>query len=506
MKIKITKDGYFIAVTKKYDIKWFAVLEGAAYLAKTKHWFIPNTKANRKILKRKGILSDLSVQKVRAVPKDLFTLLPKCLYDVQREALQFAYKNYGNCILALDMGLGKTAISLFYTVIEPSINCTVIVCPASLKIQWKAQIKQWLHSEDVHIIYGRTSYKIPQVKFIIINYEIFKDHIDTIREVSPDLLIVDEIQNFQNHKALRTKALYSLTKTIDRVLALSGTPITKSPAQFFPILHILEPYIFSNEFIYKRRYCNAYQGRYGWVFDGVSNVEELREILSNIMIRRKKEDCLDIPKKLIIPIVFAFDYQQSILYAEEEARFLELSIKSEQKKSLVHLQYLAYLGKRDEMFKWITDIIKTDKLVIFCEHRKIVEDIYEHFQNTAVKYYGGMSDKQRQTAKKQFTQSKQLFIGNTTSAGIGLDGLQHVCSTVAFVELPWTATRFDQATDRLWRSGQKNIVNVYVLMAEHSVELHIMKILDKSRAVVEQIIDGKAVEEINFLKELIKTY
>jgi SWI/SNF-related matrix-associated actin-dependent regulator 1 of chromatin subfamily A len=158
------------------------------------------------------------------------------------------------------------------------------------------------------------------------------------------------------------------------------------------------------------------------------------------------------------------------------------------------------------MLDWISNTIQDHKLVVFANHRKIVDDIYEYFKNDAVRYYGGMSQEQKTKAKEDFLNNKKLFIGNIISAGTGLDGLQKECNNVAFVELPWTAAQFDQATDRLWRGGQKNNVNVYVLMAKDSVEERIMAVLDKSREIVESIIDGKETQEINLLSEVMKSY
>jgi SWI/SNF-related matrix-associated actin-dependent regulator of chromatin subfamily A-like protein 1 len=503
MKVNTTKYGYYIAVNKKNDIPWIQVLEKAIYISKTKSWYIPKTQANKKILKRKGIISTQSKIVKKPLPYTKSLLLPECLYDVQIDALEFAYARKGNCILALDMGLGKTATSLCYTLLE-SIKSTVIICPASLKTQWASQIEAWLETTNIHIIYGQKDYEIPRASFVIINYEILQYHSDRLKQLAPEFIIIDEVQNFQNHKALRTKALYSVAKYCDRVMALSGTPITKSPVQFFPILHILEPHTFPTFFNYAKKYCNAKKGRYGWVYNGVSNLKEFKGILDNLMIRKMKKDSLDIPDKLMIPMLFDMD-EHSKEYHDAEDTFLEQTDKNALKKSLVHLQYLAYLGKRKAVLDWISDTIKNEKLIIFCEHRKIVDDIYEYFKKDAVRYYGGMSDKQKKVAKNKFLDKTPLFVGNTTAAGTGLDGLQHVCHTVAFVELPWTSAKLDQATDRLWRSGQKSPVNVYLLLANDSIEQRMVRILDKSRKVVEQVVDGKSVEEIDFLKELVES-
>ena len=82
-------------------------------------------------------------------------------------------------------------------------------------------------------------------------------------------------------------------------MALSGTPITRRPVQFYPILHILRPDKFTTFFYYTKKYCNAHIEGGVWDFDGVSNTNEFREILKTIMIRKTKADSIDIPDKII---------------------------------------------------------------------------------------------------------------------------------------------------------------------------------------------------------------
>ena len=176
-----------------------------------------------------------------------------------------------------------------------------------------------------------------------------------------------------------------------------------------------------------------------------------------------------------IPILLEQSEKARKTYKDEEQNLMKEVFgetkTTNDRKSFKYLQYLAYMGKREAMLDWISNTIQDHKLVGVClNHRKIVDDIYEYFKKDAVRYYGGMSQEQKTKAKEDFLNNKKLFIGNIISAGTGLDGLQKECNNVAFVELPWTAAQFDQATDRLWRGGQKNNVNVYVLMAKDSVE------------------------------------
>jgi SWI/SNF-related matrix-associated actin-dependent regulator of chromatin subfamily A-like protein 1 len=495
LKLIERNNGYFIPVYYKKDFDTTG-LQQTKYLAKIKNWFIPKTEQNRKVLQSRGLVAQITVPEDKNIPQHLQKKLPKHLYDVQKEALKYIYNRDGNTLLAYDMGLGKTAIALLYTKIVP--RKTVIICQANMKRQWEQQIKLWLGDVTVCTVYGQTPYKLPDTEYTIINYEILKYHV-----LQCEQLIVDEVQFLSNAKAERTKVFMRLALRTGRTLALSGTPITRRPVQFFPVLHVLMPDIFDTFHHFTKKYCNAHIGSYGWDYNGVSNVEEIKDYLRRVMIRRTKAEALDLPDKLVVPILLTVSDIDT--YKEDEKQALTSVFGNgsylENKKTITYLQYLAYLGKREAMLAWIKDTLENgEKLVVFCTHRKIVEDI--HKEIPSVIYYGGMSDNQKRNAINQFKGKKQVLIGNIQALGTGVDGLQDVCSTVVFVELPWTPTAFDQATDRLWRIGQNNHVFVYILIADKTIEENIVKVLDKSRSIVYNMVNDDT--EHHMLQKLIQ--
>ncbi len=500
-------DCYFIPVHRKTDVEWIHFLENTKYLATTKTWHIPKTELNRAIMQKKGFVQVINKPVIKPLPASLQPQLPSCFYDIQVEAVEFLYNRNGNALVSFDMGLGKTAISLLYTKLMKT-KCVVIVCQASTKTQWAEQINQWVQSSS-HIIYGRKACVIERHPYIIINYEILTNHVEVLKALKPDILIIDEVQFVSNTTATQTKAFTNLAMSVGRTIGLSGTPVSKSASQFFPILHVLSPTVFTDYYHYTKKFCDKKLGRYGWDVSGLSNVAELREHLANIMIRRVKADSIDIPQKIIIPVLFDMDKKITKTYVQEETRAITEVFGQgnylNNKKSLTYLQYLAFLGKYAVMVDWIRDfLLSGKKLMLFCTNRKIVESLCTEFN--AVKYYGGMSEKAKNKAKASFLADAQLIVGNTQAMGTGLDGFQHVCSNVGIVQLPFTPTALDQATDRIWRIGQSTDVNVFVFMAKKSIEQRIMRLLDRSRKQVEQLIDGKSVEQINMLSELVKSY
>jgi len=501
-------NGYFVPVHRKADIgNLVHFLENAKYLAKTKTWNIPKTELNRLVLQKRGFVQQIKRLEIKPIPSSILKTLPSNLYDVQLTALEFLYNRGGSALISYAPGMGKTAIGLVYTLIE-EIGLTVIVCQATLKTQWEKQIELWLGKRSVHIVYGQTPQPLPDKGFIILNYEILQYHSKALSKLHPDLFIIDEVQFFKNNKAQRTKAMYETAFLSNRIIGLSGTPIDRRLYEFYPILHVLRADVFDTFFHFASKYCNAHIGRNGWEYDGTSNEGEFQEHLSSLMIRKNKRDSHNMPDRVIIPMFFKMGNEAE--YFEEEERMIEVFGEGNylaNQKSIVYMQYLAFLSKREDMLKWIADFIADGtKLIVFAEHRKIVESIHEHFKTNSVKYYGGMSNVLKQEAKDKFLNDVPLFVANTKSGGTGLDGLQHVCHNVCVAELGWTSTGFDQAVGRVERIGQKNDINVYVALTQNSIEEHIMQVIDKSRLITTLVLDGVKAESVDLLKELVKIY
>lgn len=334
--------------------------------------------------------------------------------------------------------------------------------------------------------------------------------------------LVHNCHYIKNSSAIRTKATKKLAKGIPHVIALTGTPIVNRPVEGFNIFQILDKSIFPNFWEYVHKYCAARHNGFGWDFTGASNKEELHRILtSTIMIRRKKADVLkDLPNKLFSFVPVELENREEYLAAEcafiqwlREIKGDEAAAKARKAEHLVKieaLKQLAVKGKMKQAVEWIRNFIESGngdaKLVVFAVHKNVIDALMKEFKSIAVKVDGSCSTEQRQAAVEKFQSdpTTKLFIGNIQAAGTGLT--LTASSSVAFLELPWTPGELVQAEDRCHRIGQKNTVNIYYLLAEDSVEFKIAQLLDKKRAIVEAVLDGKQVEEENLLTALIKSY
>ena len=497
-------------------------INGRAYDPQDKSWTIPLTITNLDRIVELGFplcaslkkwLKDMDQEIEQVVVDDLDDILR----DFQRKAVSFIESRHGRALIADDQGLGKTleAIAWMHYHREDDVYPTLIICPAAVKLNWKKEIQKFTRrGNEVQILSGRTAYR-PEKEILIINYDIlaeWKNYI--IKSMKPKLIIADEIHKCKDSSAQRSKALKVIGEDSKYFIGLTGTPIMNRPAELFHPISIIKPTLFPDEKAYLFRYCGPKKDEYGMSFKGATNTLELNHILTReCMIRRKKEDVLkELPDKTrdLIPLEIdnRSDYEEAFTDLIKYIRKFDVQ-KAERMskvKALAKTNFLKQLagkGKVKQAIGWISDFIENEKLVLFIHHRETADRIMEKFSKNAVRYVGGMSQKQRERAEQDFWKKDEirLFVGNLQAAGEGIN-LQ-VASNLAFLEFPWSPSALRQAEDRVHRIGQKNAVNIYNLIAEDTIEEHIVQILDRKAKVVSEIIDGDDSPNNAIFNELI---
>ena len=437
------------------------------------------------------------------------------LLPFQTVGVEFLDNNNGSALIADEMGLGKTVQALAWLRKHPENRPTLVVCPASLKLNWRNEAEKWLSSEDEIFVVNKT-YESDR-NIYIINYDILKKWNKQLVDSNFNTIIFDESHYLKNGKAQRTKFAEKLAKNIPNKILLTGTPILNRPNELWKQLSIINSDLFPNFFKYGIRYCGAYKNDFGWDFSGATNKEELNEKLKSIMVRRTKSQVLtELPDKRRSSI--SFDIDEKYPFETNEYRIAEYdfpkyyreNIKNEvlsNGEELVRIEILKQLAtkyKMDNVITWIKEFLKTDeKIVLFAHHKDVINTISEKFPDISVKLTGSTKMEDRQKAVDEFQNNPdiKIFIGNIKSASVGITLTSSSC--VAFIELPWTPGDLVQAEDRVHRIGQKNAVNVYYLVANDTVEEDIAYILQKKAKVIDQIIDGK-ISEFNLFDELRK--
>ena len=438
--------------------------------------------------------------------------------DHQKEAIQKLVENK-KFILADDMGLGKTT-STIISALETGAKKVLIICPASLKINWQREIENY-SDRTTSIIEGK---KWDDADFVIINYDIIKNfHDDKKKSESVivnskfDLVIVDEAHYVQNSQAQRTKLINDIGRKVERVWLLTGTPITSRPINYFNLLNLIDSPVAQNWMAYVKRYCNGFQFQAGrrkiWNVSGASNLEELRDRTAPLVLRRLKENVLDLPEKIITPVYLRLKSKE---YEELMGEYYDWYDKSGESDSLT-LQFTKLTKVRqviaEEKTKATIELCENiieqgKKVIVFTNFTKSLEMILQHFGKSAVRLDGQMSQKERQTSVDRFQNEEgvTIFVGNIKAAGVGIT--LTAAEAVVMNDLSFLPSDHSQAEDRSYRYGQKNNVLVYYPIFDNTVEGIIYDILKKKKSIFETIMGDNAnsmdsVEEImNLINEM----
>jgi SWI/SNF-related matrix-associated actin-dependent regulator 1 of chromatin subfamily A len=203
-------------------------------------------------------------------------------------------------ILADDMGLGKTRQSITAVREASPDGPWLVVCPASVKGNWAREIAA-VRSDDPVAIVGPGP--VPASAFrgwVIVNYDILARHVDALRALAWAGLVFDEAHYLKNHTSQRSRMARQLVEhaSAATVHCLTGTPVTNRPRDLFPLLQVVGHPMARSFLSFAKRYCAAEHNGYGWVTDGASNLDELRVQLHGVMLRRTKDEVLDLPPKI----------------------------------------------------------------------------------------------------------------------------------------------------------------------------------------------------------------
>ncbi len=459
----------------------------------------------------KGAL--LKTHTTKVVEIDYFKYSHRPPLNHQKEAIE---KLVGSkrFILADDMGVGKTT-SATIAAIESGAKKILIICPASLKINWEREIRNYT---DRSIFICESKNFSLDHDFIIVNYDILKNFYDLkdkensmIGKLNPDLIIIDEAHYIQNGQAQRTKLVNHFSKKANRLWLLTGTPMTNRPMNYFNLLQLIESPVAQNWMAYAIRYCQGYQFKAGnrkiWNVSGASNLEELRDRTSKQVLRRLKTEVLDLPEKIITPVYLRL---KSKLYEGLMGEYFDwYRTKSEESKSLT-IQFTKLMKVRQviaeekiqhtiELTQNIIDQEK--KVIIFTNFTDTLNRIADHFGKQAVRLDGSSSKPQRQYAVDQFQENDKIkvFVGNVKAAGVGLT--LTAAESVIINDLSFVPGDLSQAEDRAYRYGQKNNVLVYYPIFENTIEGSIYDIVNSKKSIIETVMGdnldkGDIVEQI----------
>jgi len=509
---KIADERFLMNIPEKMWIEKLLTEKDKAYHVWGK--FFENDELSDLWIPKAAIIKD---NKVEIAEVDYSKYAHRPPLDHQRTAIEELLKNK-KFILADDMGLGKTTSTIIAS-LETGAKKILIICPASLKINWQREYQ--LYSDKTSYVCEGKNYS-EDAEIVIINYDIIKnfhdskDHKNSLMLKSKfDLVIIDEAHYIQNVQAQRTKLINDLATNVNRLWLLTGTPMTSRPINYFNLLSLVDSPVAKNWMAYVVRYCAGYQFRVGprkvWNVMGASNLEELRDRTAATILRRLKEDVLDLPEKIITPVYLRLrsrNYEELMgeyynWYEKNPEESKNLSI---QFTKLVQVRQLIADEKTQHTIELAENIIEQGKkVIIFCNFTHSLDIIYRHFGKAAVRLDGSTSKTQRQEAIDKFQEDEKIkvFVGNIKSAGTGIT--LTAGEAVIMNDLSFLPSDHSQAEDRAYRYGQKNNVLVYYPLFENTLEGIIYDIVNNKKRIIATVMGDGAQDETNIVEEILNS-
>ena len=435
--------------------------------------------------------------------------------DHQKEAIEKLVRNK-KFILADDMGLGKTTATII-AALETGAKKILIVCPASLKINWQREIENY-SDRSVYISEGKKF--SDEHDFVIINYDILKNFHDpkkkdesTILKSNFDLIIMDEAHMISNPQAQRTKIVNDIAQKSTRVWLLSGTPMTSRPMNYYNLLNLVDSPVYINWMAYAKRYCNGFQFSVGkrkvWNVTGASNLDELRDRTQTHILRRLKEDVLDLPEKIITPVYLRLKSKD---YEDLMGEYFDWYDNNSEESSSLTLQFGKLMKVRkiiaSEKVKSTIELAENiidqgKKVIIFTNFTDTLQEIYNHFGKSAVYLDGSCSKPHRQNSVDEFQTNDKIkvFVGNLKAAGVGLTLTS--AEAVIMNDLSFVPAEHSQAEDRSHRIGQKNSTSVYYPIFENTIEGAIYDILNRKKKIISTVMGDDMMDDASTIEEML---
>ena len=413
------------------------------------------------------------------------------LYPHQTKAIEWLGQR-PKAILALDMGLGKTCVSALDLVVP-----ALVVCPASLKLNWQRELNMWRPELSVQVI--KSPKDVPNNSDVtVINYDILQK-VDLPRA---NTLIVDEAHYIKNWKAKRTKVLTHLIKATANVSLLTGTPVVNRPIELWTLLYSIGATKLGY-FEFGMRYCAGWKTPWDtYDFSGSSRQAELVKILEPFMLRMTKVECIDLPPKTyrIIELDLPVDKREKAFDQNQIDKPDSIPFEA-----ISDIMKLNAERKLPDAITYIKDCLEqTNKVVVFAHHIHIIDQLMDALKDYGpVKVTGSVKNEDRQKAVDIFQTNTacRVFVGNIKAAGVGLT--LTAASHVIFVEAPWSPSALQQAADRCHRISQKDNVTVDLLVISGSIDTLVLhKILSKMDVIDKIIVESKKRTISTIIREI----
>lgn len=500
---------------------------GSTWFQPTESWMVPTEQgiligrwakkygarvtpqARGEIKKAEGFLARYKQSSAKTTEWDITKPLGIELYDYQKAGVEYILSAKGRCIIGDEPGVGKTHQAIT-TWNELDAFPAIVICPKSLKLNWKMEVERTLPGKSVEVVNGsKAEERLVWADVIILNYEILEYWVDKLPQ--PLSVTADESHRIKNPTINRTKAVIQLMERVPHGkgarLCLTGTPVPNRLSEISSQLEAIgRVETFGGARGLRKRWANR-------------PVELNSRMRSTCYLRRRKKDVWEgMPARDWVDLYvegepgIMEEYRRAeaniVKYIGEKAQAAALAsgegteearglawraaMRASSAEYLVAISQLKQIVARaalPSVKDWAQDFLQSgEKLGLFAWHTEIVDGLAGSLGS--VKVQGGQSPKARNEAVEAFQNDPKVktFCGQILAAGEGLT--LTAASNVLLVEQPWNSAAMDQVLDRFHRRGQTDNVMGYVVLVEGTIGVEIQDLIRRKQAEVRAVVDG----------------
>jgi SNF2 family DNA or RNA helicase len=429
-------------------------------------------------------------------------------------------------LLAFEQGLGKTlvAIDAYRRLRERNdADRMLVVCPNSLKRNWVAEIDKFAPALTVEIAEGpprdrRRIFATSAADIMVTSYETARVEVTAILALasrSRTVLVLDESHAAKNWKSLTSTSMRHLAPRCEYRWLLSGTPVTNTPADLYTQIEIIAPG----------------ERSLGSLESFLARVEEdpsatfAKPVLDRLVLRRTKEECLDLPDKTFTDVLVDLPVWQRRLYDEMKTQMVcdIQSMSGEQYRAfastaLAQLTRLSQLASNPSLlfpetshtpakFEVLDDLVSDilsvpgRKIIIWSTYVRNIETLIRRFSKYgAVAIYGGIETGERQevAARFQGDPAARILIANAAAAGTGFT--LTAASYTIYESMSWRFDHYAQSQDRNHRIGQTQPVSYLRLIAADTIDEVVARALERKSGMARNLLSDP--ESQHFLSRL----
>ena len=430
----------------------------------------------------------------------------------------FAAKT-GRVLIADDMGLGKTiqAIATIELLAkEFGISNVLIICPTSLKYQWKNEINKFT-DRSIKVIEGhldkRKSQYLSDEFYKIASYGVALNDIEYLNKMAPDLVILDEAQRIKNWKTKTAQNIKKLNS--DFVIVLTGTPLENRLEELHSIVGFIDKFKLGALF----RFLDNHQikDKTGKII-GYKDLNQINKTLKDVLVRRTKSEISDqlperIDKNYFVDVTkeqfeIHEDYAASVARLVFKWRKFGFLSEKDRQRLLIFLSCMRMVSdstyildqktrhdtKIDELIIILKEIFENsdEKIVIFSQWERMTRLVGAELEKMNIEYeylHGGVPSAKRKDLINNFTNDpkKRVFL-STDAGGVGLN-LQ-AANVLINIDLPWNPAVLEQRIGRVHRLGQHKPVRIYNLISKGTIEERILGLIAFKKSVFTGVLDG----------------